>query len=218
MSYYDEEFYQEPSEFEMQVNDFKQTILKSVKEEFIAEMEQLRNENAELQEVKNNFVQLKNEYRAKEHQLEIKMQDAKRIAYRARLSELMIDHKVLMYRANSKYKKGQKCDKCNETRKIIYTTPLGKEAHEDCDCAKTIPYYVPEEMVYAEFSIRNGKATVWYEIKENRDDDYLRRSSQHADQIYKKGTPYEDLKYSYRTFFESEEECKKYCDWLTEQK
>lgn len=209
-------FYNEPSEFEQKIEEFKQSLLQGVKKDFLDQMEALRKENAELEEVKNNFDQIKRDYRAKERELAIKMSEAKREAYRARLSELLVDHKVLMYRATSRYRTGQKCDKCDDHRRISYKTPLGKDAHEDCGCAKKITYYVPEEMVYASLSIRNGKAAIWYEIKESGDEDYLSRSSDHADKVYKTGTDFKDLpSWYYGTFFESKEECQAYCNWLT---
>ena len=50
MSWYDDDFYNEPSEFDMLVGEFKESLMKSVKESYVKEMEQLKKENEELKE------------------------------------------------------------------------------------------------------------------------------------------------------------------------
>lgn len=70
--YYDYEFYDEPNEFEIMINDFKQSIAKSVKKEIVDEMESLKKENEKLQNIKKNYNNILNEYRKKEKELEHK--------------------------------------------------------------------------------------------------------------------------------------------------
>ena len=54
MNDYDD-FYSEPIDFEMQVDEFKSSLMASVKDEYKAEMARLRKENAELKPVKERM-------------------------------------------------------------------------------------------------------------------------------------------------------------------
>ena len=71
-----EDFYNEgPSDYELFMNDLKETLKKSIKDEFIKEMDKLRAENKKLQDVKENFEQIKLDYVHKEQELKAKEQD-----------------------------------------------------------------------------------------------------------------------------------------------
>lgn len=216
MSYYEEDFYYEPSEFDILVNEFKASLTKSVKEEFISKMELLEKENEELQVVKANFEEIKNDYAKKERQLENERNDLVRKVRRERLANLMKDFEVIMYRAYAGYEKPSKCDKCGERRRIKYKSPLGKDVYEDCDCNKGNTVYSPKEYICSEFKIdRNGNAmSAWYKLKPERDYDYaLYDSSTYANTIYKSDMKNEDIE-KYDTFFKSKDECQGYCDYL----
>ncbi|MDF1511083.1 hypothetical protein Gp_81 [Bacillus phage vB_Bacillus_1020A] len=214
MSYYDEDFYYEPSEFDLKVEEFKESLSVSVKEEFLSEMERLRKENAELQEVKANFKQIKAEYDQKKRELDFEKSNLKSQVRRERLSELMKDFEVIMYRAYSKTVFPPKCDTCDRNRRIKYTTPLGREAYEDCQCKKGKTVYSPREYICKSFEMdQDGKKLkAWYVFKDN--DDYASFDySTFAKTIYHEGLKYEDLN-NYDTFFKSTEECQGYCDFL----
>ena len=60
--YYDD-FYNEPSEFEQQIYEFKQALVKAVKEEYQEELETLRKENAELADFKSKKDELERAHR-----------------------------------------------------------------------------------------------------------------------------------------------------------
>lgn len=71
-----EDFYNEgPSDYELFMNDLKETLKKSIKDEFIIEMDKLRAENKKLQDIKENFEQIKLDYAHKEQELKIKEQN-----------------------------------------------------------------------------------------------------------------------------------------------
>lgn len=214
MSYYDEEFYNEPSEFEQQVDSFKLALVNSVKAEFEAEMEKLRTENAELQVIKTNFNQIKNGYQTKERQLEIDRENMVRTVRGERLQTLFKDCEVLMFVATTKREYLPKCDKCNDKRQINYITPLGKQASESCECNKIKNVYIPSEHLRTEFRYNgnNRSMTVWY--KPYKDDSDTYSSGQVPDSIYEEGTPFEELGSYYRAYFKTEEQCQNYCDWL----
>lgn len=215
MNYYDEDFYHEPSEFEMQIEEFKSSLLNSVQDEYKRKMEELQKENAELQEVKKNFESIKRDFANKERQLQIERNDSERKVRNERLSELTKDLQVVMYRAYSNHVEGPKCERCDKNRRIYYKTPLGKEMYEKCECAVGAMIYEPREYMRVEFNIRDGMRA-WYEINNfDSRDEYCRfdSNSQYAKAVYKEDMSYESIE-SYSTFFKSKEECQKYCDYL----
>lgn len=214
---FDDEFYNEPSEFDIQVDEFKQSLLNAVKDEYKAEMERLRVENAELQYVRDNFDQIKNEYKAKERELQLRMNDAQREARGARLNELLKNYEVTLYSARYKYKTGPKCDKCNDQRNIEFFSPSGKKMTEKCSCAEHIPAYEPEENILKEFRKRDSYGSeliVWYQPYRDDDDGFTYSSSTVARTVYENGMDYSELN-QHGTFFRDIEDCRKYCDWLT---
>lgn len=212
-----EDFYQEPSEFEHQIDEFKQSLMNSVRDEYKAEMERLRKENEELQMVKQAWDNIRSEYASKLRELEYKMQNAQKEARNTRFTELMKDFHVIAYRATTDYQQSPKCDSCNDRRQIKFESPSGKEMFEECDCAKKKRFYAPEEFEVAEFTVNKGadKANVWYR-KRYEDSEYY-HSSDYADSIYKTGTPYEEIGNYWGVFFRDKEECQAYCDWLTDK-
>ncbi|MES9681676.1 hypothetical protein ABWK22_01925 [Gottfriedia acidiceleris] len=212
-----EDFYHEPTEFELQIEALKASLLKSVQEKYVTEMEQLRKENADLQDIKRNFAQIQSEFRNKEMQLERERNDLVRKVRSEKLGELMKDFEVITYRACQKRQTLPKCDKCNQRRQIEYTTPLGNTAHENCDCNKGVYIYVPEEHVATEFKKSRNKVnemTVWYKKKQDYDEDYyVYDPSTMLKVIYHEGLKFEDLS-SHDTFFKTKEECQAFCDYL----
>jgi hypothetical protein len=216
MSYYDPDFYCEPSEFEQQVDEFKESLIKSVKSEFTEEMERLRKENTELQATKKNFENIKNQYRAKERELELEKLNLERKVRNQRLSELMKDFQVIMYKAESESVYKAKCDKCDENRQIHFKSPSGKDITEECKCLKYKDKYIPRDYNCTEFKIdRNNKEMLmWYKVNREPDYDYYSYdSSTLIETVYQKGMTYESLD-KYNTFFRSKEDCEIYCDWL----
>lgn len=222
MTWEPDDFYDEPSEFGQQIDEFRQTLLKAVKTNFITKMEHLEKENEELLVVKKNFDQIKRDYASKERQLENDRSQMERMVRNERLSVLMKDFEVLMFRSRSTTKQFPKCDICDEKRKVHFKTPLGKDAHEMCECSVGKTVYVPEEVYCTEFRVNsdNNAMLMWYKIKRDRDyDSGSYESSDLAKTVYKDGMKYEELdKWHYSNYFKSKEECQKYCDWLNTQK
>lgn len=219
MDWFENDFYDEPSEFDAQVVEFKQNLMKSVKEEFIAEMEALKKENEELQNIKANFKAIEKDYENKKRQLESEYQTLKNNVRRERLNQLMKDFQVELFTVASKSKTGPKCDKCDDKRKIHYTTPLGRETCESCDCDIRIHTYEPIETIMSEFSIRNGEGYAWYKVKTDRSDEWL---SYYEDSISGKDLitsedQFEGIGYVYNTLFKNKEIAQKYCDYKNKQ-
>lgn len=214
--YYDENFYNEPNEFDILMSDFKEALLKSIKDEYVGEMEKLRAENLELQAVKKDFEAIKKEYELKKLALERERNGIERAVRRERLVDLSKDHKVTMYR--DKRELLPKCETCDVHRQVPYVTPLGREAREDCLCRQGKIVYYPKEYVRYEFRInrnRNG-LTAWYRQYSDDEDGLVMDSSIFAEDIYSPEMKFEDIK-QYSTFFKSKEECQLYCDYLNKE-
>lgn len=219
MSYYEDEFYHESRELDLQVEEFKKSLMESVKEEFIAELERLKNENNQLTEVKNNFALIKQEYKNKERQLEVERRELKRKVRNERLSELTKDFQIIMYRANSERVKQPKCSNCDNNRRLYYKTPLGNDAWEYCTCNDSYIVYVPRDYMRVEFSISDGMKA-WYQINNfGERDEYAKYdvNSIHHNSVYSEGMDYDEVN-KYHTFFKNQEDCQKYCDWLNENR
>lgn len=214
---WDEEFYNEPSEFEQQIYEFKQGLMNAVKDEYKEEMESLRKENTELQQVKNNLDQIKREYNQKVVELDMQRRTLKNEVRRERLLELMGDFKVELYRADWKRKDGPKCDKCDDTRRIHFESPTGRKMTEECTCKGSFKYYKPRLHVCSSFELRNGEFIAWY--KPYRDTDGMEiecLGSLNVPRRFYCGESFENLpEYHYETYFTTEAECQAYCDWLT---
>lgn len=214
--YYDEEFYHEPSEFEMMVDEFKGSLMNAIKDEYIKEMDRLRKENNDLQEVKRNFDQIKRDFEQKKREFAAEYETKKSQVRRERLSELMQDCEVELYTVGSTNKYKPKCEKCDDERKIHFKTPSGRDTYEMCECSNRIYVYEPIPTLMSSFSIRDGKGHAWYKIQ-NRGihDEYL---SYYEDSISGKKLitsvdQFDDKVYAHQNLFQTEELAQKYCDW-----
>jgi hypothetical protein len=219
MNCYDEEFYYEPTEFEQKIDELKISLASSIKEDFFAELERLKKENKELQEVKANFDEIKRDYENKKRDLDRERNDLQSRLRRERLVDLLKDHQLILYKAYSKRVLPQKCDKCDNNRRIQYTSPLGRKTYEDCLCKEGKLVYFPYEYVRYEFRLNRDKngVTAWYRQYSDNEDGFVSDSSIHADYIYSPNISFEELK-QYNTFFKTKEECQEYCDWLNSNK
>jgi hypothetical protein len=219
MDWYENDFYEEPSEFDIQVSEFKRSLMKSVKEDFVSEMERLTKENKELQDIKANFEAVKRDFENKKRQLESEYQTLKSNVRRERLSQLMKDMEVELFSVASTSKSQPKCDKCDEKRRVYYKTPSGKETYEMCECSGRISIYEPIPTLLSSFSIRNGEGFAWYKVNTDRSDDWL---SYYDDSISGKELivsedQFESVGYSYRVLFKNKEIAQKYCDHKNNQ-
>jgi len=220
MDYYDEEFYNEPSEFEMQIDEFKQALIESVKKEYVDEMDRLRKENAELQDFKENKKAIENEHRQALHKMETEKAQFEKSLKNKRLTDLFGENMFTAWYPNSKSIKPPKCDQCDDNREIHFTSPSGKKLTEPCPtCGNSKSVYEPEELECYKFT--QGKPDRWTD--ECRIYLYFRRVSSDKDDYFESnrkaydGGKYEEVR-SYDTAFFDLEECQKYCDWKNKPK
>jgi hypothetical protein len=215
---YDYEDFYEPSEFESNVEQLKDTLKSSVKQEIQDELERLRKENSELQEIKNTMSKYKNEQSAKMRELEQAKSNAIYTVRNERLAELIASVNPLLYQVGTKSTRGEKCDKCDSNRQIEYTTPLGRIAKEYCPCGDYQTTFIVEPVIATQLRInrygdQKPPVQVWYrtERKLNSDDDYAFMCKDVN--VYQEGVDLASLD-RYKVWFEKEADCQKYCDWL----
>jgi len=212
--YYDD-FYNEPSEFEAQIDEFKQSLINAVKQDYQAEMARLHKENAELQEIKKRKKEIEAEHSRALHQFATDKENYERQLKKMRIAELLGEYMLVGWFPASHRVEKSKCDKCNNNRKIRFTSPSGKEYTEDCPiCGTPTNFYEPEEIECYQFyqhkdTFGREYAGVgkYYTRKEDRDYDTFERSRT----VYK-GEPFEEVQ-SYSVVFFKQEDCQKYCDW-----
>ncbi|ETT46226.1 hypothetical protein BSK66_31650 [Paenibacillus odorifer] len=221
MGFFDGDFYREPSEFEEQIDQLKESLMNAVKDEHKVEIEWLRKENAELQEVKQNLETIKRDYNQKVVELDMQKRNLKNEVRRERLQELMGDFNAELFNPSRDRKSGPKCDKCNDKRRIPFLSPSGKEMEEDCACKNNIIFFKPTTNICSSFAIRNGEFIAWYKSYSIDRADGMELDSLGVSGVAKfiwSGESFENItEQYYNVFFKTIEDCQSYCDWLTEK-
>lgn len=228
MLYDADDYFTEPTEFDEQIEEFKESLRNAVKDEIKERITSLESQLAELKKFrdeKNAFVR---EYEAKVRQAQNEARDAKihaKVAEdkwkKARLHELLGEYLTVGWKVGDSWEMGEKCDKCDKDRRIHFLSPSGKEFSEECACAKRHYKYFPQEARLAEFYVRKkdfyaGKDADllhrYYEVEAGRDEDYYRSSST----VYSSDFVFEKVNI-YSGIFLKEEDCQKYCDWKNQK-
>lgn len=225
--YYDyDDYWAELSEFDQQIEEFKDLLRNSVKDEIKEKIASLENELSELKEFrdeKDKFIQeCESKVREAKREAEVAIRTAKESEEKwkkARLHQLLGDYLTVGWKVGNSWEYGEKCNKCDENRKIHFTSPQGKKYTEDCQCAKRHYKYFPKEATLCKFYVRKenfGWDDNRYYTVVDCDDDYDRY--ERADHVY---TSSDDIDYekvnSYNAVFLNEEDCQKFCDWKNKQ-
>lgn len=219
-----EDFYNEgPSDYELFMNDLKETLKKSIKDEFIKEMDKLRTENKKLQDIKENFEQIKLDYAHKEQELKAREQDMEKNLARKKIMELatIADMKAQIYYIDDDTAYLPKCDKCDENRLIHFKSPTGKDCTEPCpDCGTTYhKYYVkPVDTMKILFPNDPAIRRVAYYL---RHDHWGETYSYDLQDIYRGSAADYDASDGYKmhhTAFESKELAQEICDRINKER
>lgn len=218
-----EDFYNEgPSDFDIAIEEFKEGLRKTVKEEILNEMARLKKENEELQDVRKNWAQIQMEYRFKEEKFNREKSEIERELARKKINELttIADFSEHLYFID--YKEGYvpKCDKCDDNRQIHFTSPSGRDCEEDCPvCGKRYCIYYPKPVDAIKIRFSKDpylKSEVWAVKYE----EYCGNITYNTENIWK-GTAEEfniDDYYTLRhTCFESKDLAQKICDRINKK-
>lgn len=221
--YYDEEFYNEPSEYDQMVDEFRDSLIKSVKQDFLDKMERLEKENAELREVKQNWERLKTEYEEKQRELIYKIEQERRNVRRERLAKLFeqCGMNVTLFKPKESLFRLDKCEKCDENRRIHFKSPSGIDLQEECECSRG--YYPVSPVLYTMVKfhrhIKNQDCNVYAFFQDESDDyyDYYRSYPIVCTNLYH-GQDFSGLyaELKENVFFEYEEQCRLYCDYIND--
>lgn len=201
--YYD--FY-EPSEFDSQIEEFKDFLRKSVKVEILEELETLRKENESLRDIKNRIHEIEREHSRT-------MQSARQEAMRMKFANIIKACSEVYYAPEMYSVQQPKCDRCNDKRMIKYTTPLGRTAEEYCTCYDKRYRYRPVAHYVCEISNRSGAVIVWHK-KPHDDEEGWSSSKVIKPEDICDDKDFADIPNTWNAYFRNEDMCQAYCDWL----
>lgn len=161
------DYFGESSAFDQEVDGFKEALRKAVKQEITDEMESLRETVKEQAEKLKNLTALELAAEQKRNGYERKLDHAERDALakvrKEGIRKLLDVLAEPRYRIDTERKPQPKCNKCNEERRLRYTTPRGKVAYEPCECSATTLVWVVAEQYVHEISKRSGELVIWYD-------------------------------------------------------
>ena len=164
-----DDFYNEPSESDVYIEQLKENLKKEIKEDILNEISRLRKENEELKEVKENISKLEFSYRQKEIELESQYKQKEDNLMKRPIRELLEIIKEKYYYVTRPYEYVKKCDKCDKDRKLELTDVYGRKHKVDCVCNRHEygKFKVEEKYigVITEINKRNGKFNMWVDFK-----------------------------------------------------
>jgi len=208
---YDESFY-EPSEFDKKVDELKEELRKSVKQNIIDEIESLKKENAELQEFKHRKIEIENEHKKFKNDMECKIKESIQKIRSEKIADLFGEKFIVAWGVKNIRTERPKCDKCDKDRKIHFKSPSGKDYSEYCECANKNYTYEPEKFELIKFSETNQSGEIHKYYSNSSDEEEYRIFTNIYD-----GKSF-DKTNSYNIMFLDKEICQKYCDWKNEKK
>lgn len=206
-----EEPYYEPTEADEIFLEASGKLWEALRSNVKSKLESVKRENDKLKRRNEELHDLVVSWRSKERELVEREKEIERKAKRLPLSGLMGDREFVMWEVDRyNYRKKEKCDKCNEERKIPYKSPLGKQMFEDCECSRRHNHYQPKQKVlHALRKRKNDPALyIWFRSKDEEDmynSELVESTSDDED--------FSDLSV-YNAVFADKEKCQAYCDWL----
>lgn len=213
-----EDFY-EPSEYEQMVDEFKDSLRRSVKDEILNEIKKFRDECERLREIRDNWDSKVRELEAGVIQKKVeltkaieKAKDEGRNAKQMRLRELLADHQAFVYTIHTEKIRQPKCNLCDENRYRHYITPLGREAKEECFCkAYKTRYHVKRAPLVEIRQFRSGKILSAYLFDPGWEEESMRNATEFFDE-----TPFEQIS-TYKALFRDENRARRYAAWKNKQ-
>lgn len=210
------EDYYEPSEFDILMDGFKDSIRENVKQEIKDKIERLEKENAELRDVKEKWEDVKRYHEEAICELKREKERVRKELESEKINKLLESLAFTAYRPFAKTVVIPKCDKCDENRKIYFTSPMGRKMSEDCTCAARKVTYVPSEESLYRFHVRSsGQVSSRY---------FTRKEEGDWDRYDNCGPVYSELPddlekvYPSCAVFVNLSDCEKYCDYWNNQK
>ena len=209
----------EPSIYDQNLSEFYVKMKDALKEHVKINLEYTQKQNEDLKSQINAISKRNSEISRELSKLQSEKDKFQREARQIRLKELMKDFYHIYYYANYEYEIGEKCDKCDADRNIIFKSPSGRHYVEQCECYfKRRKKYIVIIKNCVSFAVRNGNFIAWYSEYDPKDEDGGYKSSDviSKDNIYKDGMSFAELNKEepYITKFINLEDCQKFCDYL----
>lgn len=210
------EFYEETTEFDIQIAEWKDTLKKAVKEEYRERMKELEEENARLRDIKENWDQKVAELEEEKRKLRVTTLEAEAKAKKERLRGLLDCFTKIAWGYKYDYEYiHEKCDKCDEKGYIHYKSPQGRDVKEECDCRKRVLVYRPQEAEIVEFDDYRGKIKPTFEYaRSNNLDDYDRYEK--TTRVYN-GEDFDKIDNYYGMIFFDKGDCQRFCDYMNKK-
>ena len=214
-----DDFY-EPSEFDIMVEELKDELRQSVKQEYLDRIAGLEKRLAELEDIKQNWNKKTAELSAEKHKAQIAVAQAESNARKATLKDLLEPLKKQMWGIRQEWSYiREKCDKCDEYGYVHFKSPAGHDMKEECSCRKQTSVYHPIEAEVYEIDGRDRRPGARFIFQFEHSDltweweDRFKR----VDEIYD-GRPFEDIPSYYWTIFDDKNVAQEYCDYLNSHK
>lgn len=221
------DYFEEYSEFDAQIEEFKESLRNQVKEEIKSKIDRLEKRNKELEEKQKNLATLEKEYKDKIRKLE---RDKEQVLYEAKkeyftstlqeLTNKMFECQDL-YEISYKTEQQPKCNYCDENRYLITKDIFGREHKVGCKCSKYIKkYYVQKANVKICWFKRDDREKLCFRVKSIKDSCWENTTFEYTNgkveqnNIFKKFDENNLPNGYYGVCFTSKEEAQKYADYL----
>jgi regulator of replication initiation timing len=230
MSYYEDygdEPYYEPTPADEIFFEAKQKLEDCLKESVKYKLTSTIEENRRLKEENEKMKEKVRNIEWKEKTLEQREKDMERNVLRKKFSEMLkpLEEKGYIYRVDYNYKMGEKCNKCNEDRKLPYITPRGKTAYEDCSCSKSYKVWSVEkaDAVILNISKQRDYPYSLSVTPEYESASYDERYCKFELKMYIEDIDDVDMNFNMDDFkyceigFKKKEDCQRFCDYLNQK-
>lgn len=229
-NYYNDFWDDDYSEYELFMNELKNTLKGQIKKEVTDEINDLKKELAELKDYKDNFQKYNTEMEDLKNKLKSAEESVEKRAKEIRLKDVLELIEKPVYLIDYKYEYTvDKCDKCDEDRMIHFNSPSGKEYIETCPyCNKHRTVHFPIEGRLLSVGNKKYEAYENYEMQgirleyvipkyyldkclDNKADEFYYEVSRVYDgKDFTKCNEYELNRMYYRNL----EDCQKACDFI----
>lgn len=216
----EEDFYDEEYDyFDSTIAELKEQLKKEIKQDIQDKIKNLEEENKELRDVKENWETLKQEYKDKINEVEIEKQyildNAKREIYNATLKDLFdnCDYFEKIYTVDYEMEKGEKCNECDENRKLTLIDCYGREHKVNCKCSESKRMYYVKENSETAIYIQKSKGEDNFIFNFRNTDSYDYGYKINKEDVLEKFDK-DKVRHYWNTYFTTLEEAQKYADYL----
>ena len=226
--YWDEEPYYEPTPADEIFYEAQQKLVENLKESVKNKLDSVQKENEALKQQNEELQKKIRDVEWREKQLNEREKDLERNMIRKKFSEMIkpLEEQMTIWRIAYEYVYGEKCNKCNDERKIEFKSPSGKKMEEYCSCSKTYTYYFPEEAEIIRLALYKNRnypydisVTPKYDSSDY-DDTYckfeLETYIDSLEDFEDMGIVLEELDYR-KVGFKNLEDCQKFADFLNKK-